>query len=236
MLEGFLWERVERRLATILPLVLYRPEAVPEEAGALAAAVARTPPTRSTSPPRRDAMRWPVWIVVTTAGALATAQERWEVLAALWNTTTHDGRPLAALTLGDAEPLAAAAVRSRPNVAIASPLPWLWHLAYRATGSALIGDHYPELLSGPTDDPVGACLSRIGDVSWLVTALAGRAGIAVDQYWCEPQVHPTLPDAFTLGSSKVERAARILFQTNEWTVGADVREWVASARRSVSRA
>jgi hypothetical protein len=228
-LEVFVWACVERRLATLLPLVQYAPRRLTEDCTALAAAADRITPTRSRVPAWRDAMRWPVWMVVHAVGAFAVATEQWSAVAALWNAETRDGRPLAALRLEGAERLAYEVAHARPNVAISSRAVWMWHLAFRSAGSALVDEHYAELVSGPTDDPVGAFLSRLGDFSWLVTALAGRAGLPIDQYWRAAQVHPQLPEQFTAGSGKVGAAARVVFQTDEWSVGSEIGGWVSRA-------
>lgn len=228
-LESFVWAHVQRRLATLLPVVQYAPDQLAEEFWALAGAADRTPPTRSRLPVWRQSMRWPVWMVVHMTGSLAVATGRWEVVAALWQTETRDGRPLAALHLLDADRLASEAARSRPNVFISSRAAWMWHLAFRSAGSSLLDEHYPELLSGPTDDPVGAFLSRLGDFSWLVTALAGRAGIPVDHYWRAGQVNPTLPVTFTESTPKFEEAARIVFNANEQTVRCHIQGWIDQA-------
>jgi hypothetical protein len=229
-LESFVWGHVQRRLATLLPLVQYAPDQVVDEVRTLAVAADRTPPTRSRMPVWRESMHWPVWMVVYTTGALAVAVRQWDSVAALWQVETRDGRPLAALPLGNADRLASEAARSRPNVFISSRAVWMWHLAFRCAGSSLLDEHYPELLSGRTDDPVGALLSRLGDFSWLVTALAGRAGIAVDQYWQAGQVHPTLPGVFTAGGPLVATAARVLFNADERTIGSDVQKWIDRAQ------
>ncbi len=120
LLEARLWELVERRAATLLPLVEYAPERVSEELGHVAALADVILPTRSTLPMWKAATRVPVWHLVYLIGSWAVADGHWTAVRALWDTPTSDERPLAAITQSSAERLGEELVHARPNTSISS--------------------------------------------------------------------------------------------------------------------
>ncbi len=86
-----------------------------------------------------------------------------------------------------------------------------------------------------------SCLARVGDFSWLVTALAGRPpslaakiaatrGLDVDQWWRADQVHPSLPDRLNAESALREQLTSQLFPgSSEWLFSDDINEWAENA-------
>lgn len=142
-LEGELWRLVERRLATLVPLVEHDADRAVRELRPLAALAGRTVPTGSHRPEWVEATRWPAWLVVHVVGAVATMERAWLVARALWDTPTADGRPLAAISLAGAERLGDELATARPNMRISSQAKALWHLTFRLAGSPLVTEALP---------------------------------------------------------------------------------------------
>jgi hypothetical protein len=242
LLEAALWELVERRAATLLPLVEYAPERLSEEVSALTTLADLTLPTRSTLPMWKAATRVPVWHLVYLIGSWAVADGHWTAVRALWTASTTDERPLAAIAQSPAERLGEELVRARPNTSISSEAASLWHLAFRVAGSDFFVERYSELVRMRGEvDPVLSCLSRVGDFSWLVTALAGKPpslpakiagtrGLDIDQWWRASQVCLSLPHRLRANSALAEQLSSQLFLgSTEWLLPDEIDEWVANA-------
>jgi hypothetical protein len=230
-LEAGQWALVQRRAATLLPLVEYARDSVREELAEIAALSGRQVPTRSSLEMWRRATRPAVWMLVHLIGAHAVAEHRWSVVRLLWETQTHDGRPLGVLRLQPAERLAAELAKARPNTYISSREVALWHLAFSMASSDFLLERYRELVSvDGVDDPVTAVLSRVGDFSWLMTALAASARLDVDQWWRANQVKPTLPDRLNADPGLVAALTGPVFGHDSWTLPGNVAEWVSGAR------
>ena len=188
-----LWRLVDRRLASLLPLVEYGPEHLDEEIGALEALAGRSTPTGSPYSAWVDGPRWPVWLVTLIVGTTSIALDRPEAALALWRQTAayDEDRPLPAARLAGGAELGAALLRARP--AHASAAVELWYPAFAVYDSDLLRTYYEEIMrSGDTPDTVLGFLSRAGDFLWLCGALAGRDGIEMIRFWAASQVHPTL--------------------------------------------
>lgn len=188
-----LWQLVDRRLASLLPLIEYQPEALADEVASLAALAGRSPPTRSPYSAWLDGPRWPVWLVTLILGTAAVALDRPEVAVSMWQQPAphDDDRPLPAARLGGGAELGTALLRARQ--AQASAAVELWYPAFAVYDSDLLRTFYEEVMTG--GDTPGAALgflSRAGDFLWLCGALAGRDGVEVIRFWSASQVHPTL--------------------------------------------
>jgi hypothetical protein len=226
--EARQWALVQRRAATVLPLIEYAPERLEEEFVDLAQLVDRRVRTHSTLEMWRSSTRVAVWMLVHLVGAYAVADDRFAAVRALWQTHTSDGRPLGIVSQRPAERLSIELARARPHTHISSRAVPLWHLAFSVASSDFLVERYNELVSSPgIDDPVGSLLSRVGDFSWLMTALAGKDGLELEQWWRAGQVHPTLPDRLTTDWKLREALAGVVFGQDSWGLSADVSEWVA---------
>lgn len=191
--EAALWELVDRRLGSLLPLVEYRPDALGAELDALVALAGRATPTRSPYAAWLDGPRWPVWLVTLILGAAAVALDRPDVVLEMWRRRApyDDGRPLPAARLGGGAQLGSALTRARP--AQAGSATELWYPAFAVWDSDLLREQYREIMrGGDRPDAVLGFLSRAGDFLWLCGALAGRDSVEVIRFWSASQVHPTL--------------------------------------------
>jgi len=229
-LEQRLWLFVERRLATLLPLVEYDPDRLTEELDALSALAERQVPTKSTAQEWRRGSRVPVWMVVHVLGAWATAQRAWTVVRAIWDCRTSDERPLGVLRQGRATRLSEELARARPNTSISSRAVPLWHLGFRVAASDFLAERYSELVqTSDEDDPVLACLSRVGDFSWLMTGLAGQAEQDLDQWWRAGQVSLGLPRRVERHRELAEQLARELFRDQDFVPLMSLGTWIERA-------
>lgn len=231
-IEEDLWRLIEVRLASLLPLVRYRPDLLEEEARALSAMCDRVPPTRSPYSAWQQGHRWAIWMTVWAAGAATITYAQHESAKVFWRVTVADGAerpPLAAMRqlggfeLGDR--LTVARFKKR------MPLEGLWHLAFRLSGSPLIERFYPELLRGPSEDRPLGFLSRAGDWAWTLAALSGRHGgeVAVPKYWYADQVDETLPRRLDQDAALRARFADELFGIPASTLETQAGEWVHRA-------
>lgn len=206
-----LWRLVDRRLASLLPVLEYRPDALQEEFAALAALADRSTPTRSPYSAWVDGPRWPIWLVTLIVGTAAIALDRPEAAVALWQQPAgfDDGRPLPAARLGGGAELGAALLRSRPAHATAAVE--LWYPAFAVSDSELLRTHYDEIMrAGEAPDTVHGFLSRAGDFMWLCGAMSGRDGVEMIRFWSASQVHPTLRERLTSGAPIAPRLAAAL--------------------------
>lgn len=206
-----LWGLVDRRLASLLPVLEYRPDVLEEEIAALAALAARSAPTRSPFGAWIDGSRWPVWLVTLILGTAAVALDQPDAALALWRQPAayDDRRPLPAARLGGGAELGAALLRSRP--AQASAAVELWYPAFAVYDSELLRTHYDEIMhGGDTADSVLGFLSRAGDFLWLCGALAGRDGVEMIRFWSASQVHPTLRQRLADGEPVAASLAQAL--------------------------
>lgn len=230
--EADLWALVERRLATLLPLVEYSTDLLSEETQALARFAERSVPTKSTIGAWREGHRWPVWLVVWSLGVAASAGGHWASARALWDTETSEADDHIALAtmqqrggwdLGDHLTLARFGKRM--------PLDGLWHLAFRLASVDAIVDHYPEMFQGQVEDATLGFLSHAGDWSWILAALSGQADCAAEipKYWKKSQVKVTFPSRLHGDKLLGLAVAKSLFRAPTETVIECAADWAANS-------
>lgn len=231
-LEEQLWTLVERRLATLLPLVEYDAELLARELESLSLLIEHPVPTRTPTAAWKQGHRWVVWLLTWTVGVAASTGSHWAAARALWETQTLEDeervplaamRQLAGFELGDRLTLARFGKRM--------PLDGLWHLAFSLARSELIIEHYSMMLQGDVNDRPLGFLSRAGDWAWCLAALSGRDGgrISIPQYWHGSQVHATLPDRLRNEPPFRSAIAAEFLQVPVSDVDRCARKWVDAA-------
>jgi len=225
-----LWQLVDRRLGSLLPVLEYRPESLIPEIAALAELTVRSPGTRSPYTAWLQGPRWPVWLVTLILGTAAVALDEPATVVALWKQrTSYDSRrPLPAARLGGGAELGQALTRAR-GAQISGPVE-LWYPAFATRDSELLRTHYGEIMRGGDiqDSPL-AFLSRAGDYLWLCGALAGRDEVDVIQFWSAAQVHPTLPNRLDATTMMATRLAEIL-DVEPAQLGNTLQSWIQAVQ------
>lgn len=179
-LEAQLSAALERRWATLFPLVQYGPcRLLHDEIRAIADLAGedwRLGPGNYAE--WMESPRWLAWSLAWAIGVLACARRRFEVVRLLWSVRTSNGKPepLPAIRLLAATNFARALERARFGKELA--LGPFWHLAAILAKSDLCATHYPEL-----GEVLERSLHQLANFSWLVTALAGRDEVQVIKWW-----------------------------------------------------
>jgi hypothetical protein len=225
-LNEALWQAVDRRLGSLLPLVEYQPEALVAEITALAELAGRAPATRAPFSAWLDGTRWPVWLVTLILGTVAVALDAPAAALALWGqpVPVDSGRPLPAARLRGGAELGQALTAAR-GAHVVGPVE-LWYPAFAVHDSEMLRTYYGEIRwGGEVADPALGFLSRAGDFLWLCGALAGRDRVEMIKFWAASQVHPTLPDRLDPQALITRRLAQLL-GLNAPAVPGTLTEWL----------
>jgi hypothetical protein len=230
-LEHALTAAIERRLATLFPLIEHRSPEFEREARWIADFATREPPMKPGSYAEwTRAPRYTAWMLTWACGALACKERNFRAVAELWEAAPEDdgGRPLPAMKLLAAHRLGQVLQVARFGARLT--LDFYGHLAFMLAGSELVRERYPELLRSRSGDLVAGALSSLGDFDILVCALASRDGMEVEQFWRSASIDTRLRATLVSESALQQLLADELFGVSAADVQASVERWLEEQR------